>query len=135
MTNYHSLILEESTCGDLSWLTYSEMTQETQENHNLFSITNNRDTNQGTLLNLPINLQIPVTIPEDSTRVTTQEDSIPTRSTNNDPPTLSSSAPSENVGTPSLEAPTLSSSVPNENVGTPSLEEVNGNKESINQNF
>ena len=135
MTNYHSLILGESTCGDLSWLTYSEMTRETQENQNPFSITNNRDTNQGTLLNLPINLQIPVTIPEDSTRVTTQEDSIPTQSINNDPPTLSSSAPSENVGTPSLEAPTLSSPMPNENVGTPSLEEVSGNEESINQNF
>ena len=111
------------------------MTRETQENQNPFSITNNRDTNQGTLLNLPINLQIPVTIPEDSTRVTTQEDSIPTQSINNDPPTLSSSAPSENVGTPSLEAPTLSSPMPNENVGTPSLEEVSGNEESINQNF
>ena len=53
-------------------------------------------------------------MPEDSTRVSTQEDSIPTQSINKDLPNLSSSPPSENVG-------------------TPSLEEVSGNKESINQ--
>lgn len=48
-----------------------------------------------------------------------------TQSINNDPPTLSSPAPSENIDTPSVETPTLSSHVPNENVG---IEEVSGNE-------
>ena len=45
---YHTQLTSqgESTCGDLSWLAYSEITQEAQENTS--SIINNQDTNQDT---------------------------------------------------------------------------------------
>ena len=66
--------LEESTCGDLSWLTYWEMTQEAQGKSS--SIINNQDINLDILLlSLSIYLHFfnntSVTILEDSTPVTT----------------------------------------------------------------
>lgn len=60
MPNYH---LNGRVDVDILVGSHIQKRQEAQENHNSSSITNNRDTNQDTLLNLPINLQIHVTMP------------------------------------------------------------------------